>query len=140
MHKIGVKNTAFRPFTGLNTNTDGLSNGFKFTGGRAISANYAISNPKLHRFENLIYKLRKILDQEKKNLRNVKTLCAKEIDQKNQLEKILRQCVDDVKNEITKKKTESKTQYYQKSGGMKIKNGNLTENKGFEKNLSNAER
>jgi hypothetical protein len=40
------------------------------------------------------------------------------------LEKILRQCVDDVKNEITKKKTESKTQYYQKSGGMKIRNGN----------------
>jgi len=62
MHKIGVKNTAFRPFTGLNTDTDGLSNGFKFIGGRAISANYAISNPKLHRFENLIYKLRKILD------------------------------------------------------------------------------
>jgi hypothetical protein len=42
MHKIGTKNTAFRPFTGLNTNTDGLSNGFRFTGGRAISANYAI--------------------------------------------------------------------------------------------------
>jgi hypothetical protein len=35
-------------------------------------------------------------------------MCAKEIDQKNQLEKILRQCVDDVKNEITKKKSESK--------------------------------
>ncbi len=62
MHKIGTKNTAFRPFTGLNTNTDGFSNGIRFTGGRAISANYAISNPKLHRFENLIYKLRKILD------------------------------------------------------------------------------
>lgn len=67
-------------------------------------------------------------------------MCAKEIDQKNQLEKILRQCVDDVKNEITKKKTESKAQYYQKSGGIKIRNGNLTEFKGYEKNLSNAER
>jgi hypothetical protein len=38
----------------------------------------------------------------------VKTLCSKEIEQKNFLEKILRQCVDDVKNEIQKKRTEGK--------------------------------
>lgn len=71
-----------------------------FMGGRAISANYVAQNPKLRRFENLIYRLKKILESEKKNLRCIKTLCAKEIDQKNQLEKILRQCVDDVKSEI----------------------------------------
>jgi len=73
-------------------------------------------NPKLRRFENLIYRLKKILEAEKKSLRQVKTLCSKEIEQKNFLEKILRQCVDDVKNEIQKKKSEGKVQYYQKPG------------------------
>lgn len=57
-----------------------------------------------------------MLENEKKGLRQIKTLCAKEIDQKNQLEKILRQCVDDVKNEIQKKRTESKVHYYQRNG------------------------
>ena len=96
-----------------------------FMGGRAISANYAAAyNPKLRRFENLIYRLKKILEAEKKNLRTVKTMCAKEIDQKNQLEKILRQCVDDVKSEISKKKAESKVHYYQK--GYQRDDRNLT--------------
>ena len=75
---------------------------------RGMSANYASLNPKLRRFESLIYKLKKILESEKKSLRQVKTLCSKEIEQRNLLEKILRQCVDDVKNEILKKKTEGK--------------------------------
>ena len=89
---------AGRPFTGISgLKSMGMGN---FMGGRAISANYAAQNPKLRRFENLIYRLKKILESEKKNLRCIKTLCAKEIDQKNQLEKILRQCVDDVKSEI----------------------------------------
>jgi predicted metalloprotease len=85
--------------------------------GRGLSANYAVLNPKLRKFENLIYRLKKILDAEKKSLRQVKTLCSKEIEQKNFLEKILRQCVDDVKNEIQKKRTEGKVQYYQKPAG-----------------------
>ncbi len=68
----------------------------------------------IRRFETLILRLKKILEAEKKQLRQVKTLCSKEIEQKNFLEKILRQCVDDVKNEIQKKKTEGKVQYYQK--------------------------
>ena len=87
----------------------------KFNNGvRGLSANYAVLNPKLRRFETLILRLKKILEAEKKQLRQVKTLCSKEIEQKNFLEKILRQCVDDVKNEIQKKKTEGKVQYYQK--------------------------
>lgn len=48
---------------------------------------------------------------EKKSLRMVRTLCSKEIETKNQLEKILRQCVDDVKNEIAKKRSENKSIY-----------------------------
>lgn len=71
---------AARPFTGFS--------GIKSMGGnflgRAKTANYAASgNPKLRRFENLIYRLKKILESEKKNLRCIKTMCAKEIEQKN---------------------------------------------------------
>jgi len=94
----GARNGGFRPFTGVNT-VSGLP-GVNCLGGRAISANFANLNPKLRRFENLIYRLKKIMEAEKKALRQVKTLCSKEIEQKNFLEKILRQCVDDVKNEI----------------------------------------
>jgi hypothetical protein len=36
---------------------------------RGMSANYASLNPKLRRFESLIYKLKKILESEKKSLR-----------------------------------------------------------------------
>ena len=80
--------TGFRPFTGVNT-TSGLTN-FNQMGNRGMSANYASLNPKLRRFENLIYRLKKIMEAEKKALRQVKTLCSKEIEQKNYLEKILR--------------------------------------------------
>lgn len=76
-----------RPFTGVNT---GGAMSYTGVGGRAISANYAALNPKLRRFENLIYRLKKICEAEKKALRQVKTLCSKEIEQKNYLEKILR--------------------------------------------------
>jgi len=34
-----------------------------------MSANYASLNPKLRRFENLIYRLKKIMEAEKKALR-----------------------------------------------------------------------
>ena len=48
---------------------------------------------------------------EKKSLRVVRTMCSKEIEVKNGLEKALRQCVDDVKGEIAKKKSENKSIY-----------------------------
>ena len=56
---------AFRPFTGVIPN--GLG-GLKSMA-RGMSANYASLNPKLRRFESLIYKLKKILESEKKSLR-----------------------------------------------------------------------
>lgn len=97
----------------MNTNLGGISNaGLNMMGARANSASFALQQPKLRHIEKQIAMKKRTLEQEKKNLRHIKTLCAKEIDQKNQLEKILRQCVDDVKNEIVKKKTESKVQYY----------------------------
>jgi len=69
-----------RPFTGVNT-VGGMSyTGINFMN-RAMTA--AELNPKLRRFENLIFRLKKLLESEKKSLRHIKTLCAKEIDQKN---------------------------------------------------------
>jgi hypothetical protein len=38
-------------------------------------------------------------------------MCSKEIEMKNLLEKILRMCVEDVKNEIAKKRSENKSIY-----------------------------
>ena len=51
-----------------------------FIAGRAKTANYAKINPKLRRFENVIYRLKKMLEAEKKGLRHIKTMCSKEID------------------------------------------------------------
>lgn len=55
--------------------------------------------------------MKRNLEREKQSIRHVKTQIAKEIKQKGELEKILRQCVDDVKNEITKKKNDNKSIY-----------------------------
>lgn len=38
-------------------------------------------------------------------------MCSKEIETKNHLEKVMRACVDDVKNEIAKKRSENKSIY-----------------------------
>lgn len=53
----------------------------------------------------------------------MKTMSAQEIEVKNQLEKILRQCVDDVKLEISKKRSENKSSYYArgKRGKMELR-------------------
>ena len=82
-----------------------------FMGQRAATA-FVKSNPKLLRYEDLIHRLKKMLHSQKKSLRMVKTMYAAEIDSKNMLEKILRQCVDDVKNEIAIKRSENKTSSY----------------------------
>lgn len=75
----------------MNTNLGGISNaGLNMMGARANSASFALQQPKLRHIEKQIAMKKRTLEQEKKNLRHIKTLCAKEIDQKNQLEKILR--------------------------------------------------
>ena len=94
-----------------------------------------MSDPKLRKYENKIYKLKKDLEFEKKSLREVKTECAKEIEQRNLLEKILRQCVDDVKNEMERKRTESKVNFYSKGPRM---SSAVTRHP--DRNLSQAER
>jgi hypothetical protein len=49
---------------------------------------------------------KEIIEKDKRELRLVKTLISNEIEKRNQLDKYLRACVDDVKNEIAKKKVE----------------------------------
>jgi hypothetical protein len=52
-----------RPFTGMNTNLGGISNGgLNLMGARANSASFALQQPKLRHFENLIVRLKKILE------------------------------------------------------------------------------
>lgn len=82
----------------------------RYYSARAQSANSAMKNPKLRGYETLIMKLKKILESEKKNLRSVKSMLSGHIETRNFLEKLLRQCVDDVKNEIAKKRSEAKVQ------------------------------
>ena len=55
-----------------------------------------------------------MLQMEKRSLRMVRTMCSKEIESKNYHEKILRHCVDDGKQEISKKRAENKSVYYSK--------------------------
>ena len=71
----------------------------------------------------LITKFKRKLEEERRLLRMMKTMSASEIDSKNQLEKILRQCVDDVKAEIVKKRSENKSSYYArgKKGKMELR-------------------
>jgi hypothetical protein len=74
-------------------------------------------NGKVKRYEDVITRLKRMLDIEKKSLRMVKTMCSKEIEVRNTLEKVLRQCVDDVKSEIARKRSENKSIYCKCSWG-----------------------
>ena len=63
----------------------------------------------------------------------MKTMSAAEIESRNFLEKILRLCVEDVKAEIAKKRSENKSSYYARGQRGKIE---LAE----ERNLSAIDR
>jgi hypothetical protein len=52
------------------------------------------------RYEFVIQRLKKILETERRNLKNVRNAYARELHSKTELEQILRQCVDEVKSEI----------------------------------------
>ena len=65
----------------------------------------------MQKYENIIAKIKKLIDGEKRSLRMVRTACSKDIEQRNALEKIMRACVDDVKAEISRKRGENKSIY-----------------------------
>lgn len=71
-----------RPPTGMPGK--GAFNNMTALGGRAISANFPVGqNPRVKRYEDIIHRLKRMLGNEKKSLRMVRTLCSKEIEIKN---------------------------------------------------------
>lgn len=52
--------------------------------------------------------LQNTLRKEQKRVRELKSLYIKEIESKNEMEKILRKCIDDIKDEMLKIKAESR--------------------------------
>lgn len=51
------------------------------------------------------------MEDERRLLRTMKTMLSNEIETKNTLEKMLRQCIDDVKDEIIRKRADNKSSY-----------------------------
>ena len=82
-----------------------------------ISSANVVGNPKLRRYEQVIKKIKKMIEAERRKLRDIKTVYSKEIEVKTQLEQLLRQWVDDVKLEISKKRSENKVMYYTNKRG-----------------------
>jgi len=55
-------------------------------------------------YERKTQQMKMLVANEKRAIRQVKTQIAHEIERRNQLERYLRQCVDDVKQEIQRKR------------------------------------
>lgn len=75
---------------------------------QSIQSRGSSSDSRSQRYENIVQKLKQLLEIERSNLRAAKTAFTSEMEYKNEIEKILRGCVDDVKSEILKKKGQSK--------------------------------
>lgn len=103
---------------------------------RAISAGVLRNNPKLQRYEEITSRMKRMAENEKRNLRGMKTMVANEIENRNFLEKMLRQCIDDVRAEITKKRAEFKTSQYSNHGKKPARASTFVNGR----NLMNAER
>jgi hypothetical protein len=75
---------------------------------QSIQSRSSSSDSRSLRYETIIQKLKQLIDIEKTNLRAAKTAYTNEMEYKTEIEKILRTCVDDVKQEILKKKGQFK--------------------------------
>ena len=76
-------------------------------------------NPKIARFEQLIDQLKSMVNTEKKNVFQIKTLYATEMEIRKQLESILRLSIEDVRDEITRKRNETQSIYKQLKKNLK---------------------
>ena len=66
------------------------------------------SDSKSQRYDSIVSKLKQMIEIEKSNLRAAKTAYTSEMEYKTEIEKTLRACVDDIKQEILKKKSQLK--------------------------------
>jgi regulator of replication initiation timing len=73
---------------------------------RKGSAN--VGEESMNRYEQVINRLKKMIELERKNLRAARTAHAKELESRTELEQLLRRCVDDVKQEIQRRRTEQR--------------------------------
>jgi len=84
---------------------------------------------KAEKYETIISQLKKRINIEQANIRQVKTMYTKEIETRLELEQLLRKCVDDVKAEINAKRAENRVLMHssslKKRGG--VDNAGLTQ-------------
>eukprot|EP00359_Climacostomum_virens_P008042 CAMPEP_0204915924 /NCGR_PEP_ID=MMETSP1397-20131031/13836_1 /ASSEMBLY_ACC=CAM_ASM_000891 /TAXON_ID=49980 /ORGANISM="Climacostomum Climacostomum virens, Strain Stock W-24" /LENGTH=432 /DNA_ID=CAMNT_0052088185 /DNA_START=1 /DNA_END=1299 /DNA_ORIENTATION=+ len=67
-----------------------------------------INDESLNRYEQVITRLKRMVELERKNLRAARTAHAKELESRTELEQLLRKCVDDVKQEIQRRRNEQR--------------------------------
>merc|ERR1712232_547749 len=95
---------------GLNGNKSSLPAAGRITSivGNASLANSAsassFSAVTEHKYKEIIRRLKKLLETERKNLKQVRSQFASELEDRTQLEVFLRQCVQDVKHDIAKER------------------------------------
>ena len=70
----------------------------------------------------MIMQLKKIIEVEKKNGFTLRTMYSKEMDKRAELENILKTCIDEVREEIQKKKNETANIYQTTSTRKSHKN------------------
>jgi len=68
-------------------------------------------DPTLTRYEVAMGQLRRLIEQEKKNSFHVKTIYAQEMESKQELLRVMRLSIEDVREEIRKKKAETSKSY-----------------------------
>jgi len=59
-----------------------------------------LQSKQVRRYEKIIRQLQKLLESEKSQVKQLKIVSAKEIESKNELERVLKLCVEDVKIEL----------------------------------------
>ena len=68
-----------------------------------------------NQYQSVISKLKRMIELDQKNTRAARTAYARELEAKKELELMLRQCVDDVKVHINKKRSEQRMNSSEKS-------------------------
>ena len=66
-----------------------------------------VDSAKVHKYELLIAQVKKIIDIEKKNSFTIRSMYFKEMEKRKELETVLKNCIEDVREEIQKKKNEN---------------------------------
>lgn len=72
-----------------------------------VSARHVMTAEEEERYKETIDKYRRMLEQEKRNLSTVRKQYANELSNKTELEKFFRQCVEDVRRQIAKRKRQA---------------------------------